>query len=587
MADWRKRALSASDWKARALRDEPEASDVPDWSVEAPTDESERPGAIGAAVAGAGQGISKRYADEFFGLANATFNRPENPGAMSPKAKALIVEKFRVGPNGERKLVGKTRTDPRPLAPDQPSRRAFGDVFRDARDLARTLDERAKAEHGKAYGIAEFAGNALTEAGAAIGTAGASLTPAGQATMAGIEGLGRSNADLTDPSLENYGTAALETGGSALLGYGFAKSGEKLGQFATEKGLPWVRGKLVEASERAAAMGSEKAKALIEQLRGIAGGEGQKASRIVRTLQDLPGAEPVADSAARISQLRASAEAAVRKADELAQQATAAGLTESVADAGGKLISPGSKVEGAIKAKALADQYRAAAKRLSEGADELARGGVGAAQASAVPARQAAMASPEFRSTMNRVVEHAAEDLPGQAAKADAARAAYRSAAEGAPGLGKQYADEILSGKAAKDAVMARVLRYGPPIAGSVAGSMFGGTVGAATGAGLGVLAGRGLEAMAGAGVRPALRSWLNLVTKYPAVTKVWAGTLEKVLKRSPDVLGKYGPILAREYALNPARALVLDKVLTEEGDEEYLERKRRLVEAELTGETL
>lgn len=123
--------------------------------------------------------------------------------------------------------------------------------YRAERDQAREFDEMAKRSHPWLFDKAEFGGTMANEALAAGLTGGASATPLGQAVTGGVEGLGKSQADLTRPSVGNIGRAALDTGVSALTSAG----GAKLGQIAApyvQRGMGWAGDKLEKfASERA------------------------------------------------------------------------------------------------------------------------------------------------------------------------------------------------------------------------------------------------------------------------------------------------------------------------------------------------
>lgn len=100
-------------------------------------------------------------------------------------------------------------------------------------------------------------------------------------------------------------------------------------------------------------------------------------------------------------------------------------------------------------------------------------------------------------------------EVSAKKAEAQAARAA----------LPQEIADEtarLLSGKEAMNQILARVKRYGWPMFGSAVGSALGGPVGAAVGA------------LGGAGMRPAMRSWMNM-TRHPSVAPKLFGAIDNV----------------------------------------------------------
>lgn len=403
------------------------------------------------------------------------------------------------------------------------------------------------------------------------------------AAFGGAAGAGNSEADLTRGDVAGVAKdTAIGAGLGALGGAAGAAIGE--GIAAGRRALaPVAARKLSEAKARAEAMAAEQIAKRNNTLRGIAGGEAQKASRLTENIRRIEGWDAVPDDPGALEN---AARAAFEKADKLRQQARAMGLDEAV-DGAGALHSVGSKMDAANKARGLIDAYEQAGRELVDRAGAI-RGSGGlrslppnAAERGMVVAddvrgnlldvkrmRAEAMRSPEFMAQENQVLLHALEDLPDQRATAEAARAAYGQALRNTPGDVANTTDDLLSGRAAWDAVKARLLRYGPPLASSVAGAAFGGPVGAGMGAVAGLAAGRGLEALAGAGMRPALRSFINLVTKYPAVQNAVWGTAMRLSKQNPQALGKFAPMLTTASKEGTAMARVLHEALLIESPE-------------------
>lgn len=450
--------------------------------------------------------------------------------------------------------------------------------YRDHRDSAqRALDEmeRQNPKSALAGGITGGVATGLLIPGGTV-VRGASLgAKVGQAAkvgavLGGAAGLGHSDADLTKgefgEALKDTATGAAFGAGGGAVGVGLGHGLGKLRDYARTKLGPMAEQKLLEAKLRAEAMAGEKVSARLKSLRGIAGGEAQKASRLTENIRRIEGWDAVPDDPGALEN---AARAAQNKAASLRQQARASGIEgHGPIDAAGALVSAGSKAEAAGKAAEMAGIYESAAQDLFDRAMKvrsgsagvpggmrslpaspevaLAKGGQGPYQnvLNVRDLRNQAMHSPEFMAQENQVLLHALEDLPDQRAAAEAARAAYRNASERAVGDVANLTDDLMSGKAAWDAVRARLLRYGPPLAASAAGAMFGGPVGAGVGAVAGLAAGRGAEALAGAGMRPAIRSFVTLVTKYPAVQSAVWGTVKRAVGKNPQALGKYGSII-------------------------------------------
>jgi len=111
-----------------------------------------------------------------------------------------------------------------------------------------------------------------------------------------------------------------------------------------------------------------------------------------------------------------------------------------------------------------------------------------------------------FNSLERELAEKALEKLMPAAAMKESTSAAYKEAMQTEAERAAQYATDKLSGNEVKQQIMARLLRYGPAVAGGLVGNMiFPGLGGAVGGAATGLT------------LRPAIRSMANLL-KNPAV---------------------------------------------------------------------
>lgn len=179
-----------------------------------------KPGIVPSVASGAQRGLLREYGDELQGALGAALT----PGATPPA---------------------------RPGEPP-PEPYDFGERYRLERDDARRFQESAKEAHPKLEGATALGGTLVNEGLLASLTGGASATPIGQALTGGVEGLGRSEADLTKPSASSLGRAVFDTALGAGASYGGAKLGEvlapaaksvtetvsrKLGDFAASRSL--------------------------------------------------------------------------------------------------------------------------------------------------------------------------------------------------------------------------------------------------------------------------------------------------------------------------------------------------------------
>jgi len=136
------------------------------------------------------------------------------------------------------------------------------------------------------------------------------------------------------------------------------------------------------------------------------------------------------------------------------------------------------------------------------------------------------------------LAKKSAEKLIPAAAAKETTAAAYKEAMETEAQRAAQYAANKLSGSEIKNQVMARVKRYGPALAGGLAGNMlFPGLGGAVGGAATGLV------------LRPAIRSMINL-SQNPAVQHGLLGAAKGGLSASGPAIPVTG-LLGSQYLLN------------------------------------
>jgi len=136
------------------------------------------------------------------------------------------------------------------------SDKGFADRYRDSRDFARKGDDAALDQQPLAYIGGRLVGGVAGAVAAPI-----TNTLGGGVALGGAMGLGDSTADLTKPSLENVGEAALDTAmgaGAGFLGYGAGKAISKLPEApAALRSMGENAGRYLKAIGRGAARGSK------------------------------------------------------------------------------------------------------------------------------------------------------------------------------------------------------------------------------------------------------------------------------------------------------------------------------------------
>lgn len=245
------------------------------------------------------------------------------------------------------------------------------------------------------------------------------------------------------------------------------------------------------------------------------------------------------------------------------------GLVGAGIRAAGKKLNPfaaGKEAEAAEKARAMAEAahakkeasalgaYRSKVQEASRDIEVLQARQAYSPEAEA--AKRSALGSSEVRAVNDQVLINKAISAPQRAAEMLGKKAEYEALKEGADAAITEGAESILSGAEFKNQLLTRVKRYGPPTAVSAAGAIgiaLGGPVGAAVAMG---------GALAGAGMRPAIRSWLNFATKYPAVPKAFWGAVKRITEEAPEKLGPYSSILSSAIAGGPKETFVTHAAL-------------------------
>jgi hypothetical protein len=193
--------------------------------------------------------------------------------------------------------------------------------------------------------------------------------------------------------------------------------------------------------------------------------------------------------------------------------------------------------------------------------------------------------SGQLQKLKEKLFQTSIDAVPGAVGKMEAAQAAVPNKAD----LATKFTDEILN-KPWEREIKPRLARYAAPVLGTLVGSSTKSDLArGAVGAGAGWLLGGGSEGggvgtatalgLAGAGARPSVRAIARMVTS-PSVTKLWAESLDTVLQKAPEALGKYSQVLSREFQRGgPQAALVVDRVLTEKYPD-YAEMKASIIQS-------
>jgi hypothetical protein len=184
-----------------------------------------------------------------------------------------------------------------------------------------------------------------------------------------------------------------------------------------------------------------------------------------------------------------------------AKQRLGSALAKATAEKAAERASSLKSAAGSL-GKARAEQYRV----VDEIRALLAEPNLSATQRQTLEALRGA---PEYGEALEGIVKSLGGRMPSVTRDVAQAQVGLASA-QAAPSV-PQLAAERVSGKAAREAIKSRLLRYGPPALGSAIGAGVGGPVGI------------GIGALAGAGTRPMVHA-LRRMVKDPAVqTALWS----------------------------------------------------------------
>lgn len=155
-----------------------------------------------------------------------------------------------------------------------PDKKSLKDLYKEYRDLQRNRNKKAEDANPGSY----LAGNVAGAVGAGALAPGllAPKSVAGAAGLGAAAGLGTSNADLTDPSLQSVGQAAKDTALGAGLGAAGGKIGQKLAGAANPEALETASSKLASS-----AVGLKPSKELTS-VYDAASGQMKKGSNIIK-----------------------------------------------------------------------------------------------------------------------------------------------------------------------------------------------------------------------------------------------------------------------------------------------------------------
>jgi len=183
--------------------------------------ESSKPGKIEANFRGAIGGLTQEYGDELGGFLEKAGSKVGLRGVGSPNLLDIRLE-----------TDAEDKEDP-------------DTIQRNARDARRSLNKAAEDAHPGIYNASNIAGSLVT--GLVVpGSKAASTLKAGVGIGA-TQGLGRSEADLVSPSLDDVAEAGIDTASGALMGaagHGAGRVLEKVAKApaAMAKGTDYLRG---------------------------------------------------------------------------------------------------------------------------------------------------------------------------------------------------------------------------------------------------------------------------------------------------------------------------------------------------------
>lgn len=452
----------------------------------------------------------------------------------------------------------------------QPS---LGELYREAaRDERQLVEDDIKNRFGASMAGNLTGGALLTAASGGLGNTGAAgfaknlVTPTNIKHALGAGALmGLGNANLDDPNktiLQKGGDLALGVGGGAL-GYGIAKGAQKLAQSAPVQAVgDWAGDKISQAKTKATEMAEAYfGKQLREQV-SRAGGKMTQMGNIVKSVNLLPDRLPDAEPMEYAKMLRATAASLDDLGEGFEHAATAAGLTKAAIMNADDAASRARVVVQGAKGVDMAPMARERAAQLRQIADTVEFSGEipKMAGASYEQSIQAIKSAPEFRHAAESIASNWEQQMKHIAPEAFREQELARQMAE-------QYQTNVVNraneyfepSQFFKGRVLPQLKRYGGAA-----------LMGAAAGATAGMPV---VGALAGIATRPMAKAIGKTLTA-PIVTKAWAGALQSIIQNAPEKLGRYGPILAREFAVGGVQALLAADEALEANDPGYADTK-------------
>jgi hypothetical protein len=173
--------------------------------------------------------------------------------------------------------------------------------------------------------------------------------------------------------------------------------------------------------------------------------------------------------------------------------------------------------------------------------------------------------TPEYTQALSTLVQSLEKRLPDVAGKVAQGEAGV-AAANALPSV-PQLAAERVSGKAAREKVMDRLTRYGPPMLGSAVGAMLGDAPGAMVGS------------LAGAGMRPSARAMIRMLRDPAVQTQIMSPVAKSAGAAASPVGRRLTQSLARAAGISAAPGL--SESLSGQSEAEAEAELQRLLEGE------
>ncbi|QSQ14041.1 hypothetical protein [Myxococcus landrumensis] len=323
----------------------------------------------------------------------------------------------------------------------------------------------------------------------------------------------------------------------------------------------------------AKAMAERDVQKTVDSLRGEAGGAASRAGNTIQNIEEIAIAPNSSNrTAAHVREsIRQQVVELEKDIAEAKAKALASGIDISNVGVGriGEMLAKGSKLDKAQQAAAKIGTYQQTVMDLRDrlaGMADLADSAIIPGAAEELAQQQAALRqSPYFQDVKENVLKNALAGFNRDAADAVAKRAVFQEALASQPAQTAKRAEELISGRAAKERLKQLGVRYGPPLVGSVAGGLVGSEVGGVAGGLAGVAVGGGapaaIGALGGAGLRPALQALYRTATQYPAVRHGYWNAMAGLAETVPG-MAQFADTLAQAAARGPAALEATDALL-------------------------